>query len=324
MAFALGTPHPSGSSTSSPALSGTFIPEVWSGKLLHKFYSSTVLAAISNTDYEGEIRNFGDKVKIRQVPDVTINTYAAEQTLAFQRPSVAVIELDIDQGKYFNCILDDVLAQQSDIELLDMWAEDAAEQMKISIDTDILAGLPAATAAANAGTTAGAISGDVDLGAVDSSVELVGRSAAAGETEVLDMIVDMGQVLDEQNVPESGRWLVLPSWACSMVQKSDLRQADISGDDVSLLRNGRLGMIDRFTIYRSNLLPTAANTTGGDGTYFLGGHSVGLTFASQLAEMETLRMESTFGNVVRGLQVYGYKVTDGTALVTGFARKSEV
>ena len=270
MAFALGTPHPSGSSTSSPALSGTFIPEVWSGKLLHKFYASTVLAAISNTDYEGEIRNQGDKVKIRQVPTVTINNYSAEQTLAFQRPGIAVVELDIDKGKYFNCILDDVLAQQSDIELLDLWAEDAAEQMKISIDTQVLAALPATVSADNSGTTAGVISGDIDLGAVDSSVELVGRNGAAGETEILDLIVDMGQTLDEQNVPETGRWIVLPAWAASMIQKSDLRQADISGDDVSILRNGRLGMIDRFTIYRSNLLATAANDSGGDGTYFCG------------------------------------------------------
>ena len=131
---------------------------------------------------------------------------------------------------------------------------------------------------------------------------------------IVDMIVNMGQCLDEQNIPETGRWLIIPPWVGSMIKKSDLRNASISGDGVSLARNGRLGMIDRFTLYSSNLLPTATDTTH-TVTHVLGGFQSGLTFASQISQMETLRSESTFGTLLRGLQVYGYKVLDGTALV---------
>ena len=108
---------------------------------------------------------------------------------------------------------------------------------------------------------------------------------------------------------------MLPTWAATLIKQSELRQAYLSGDGVSILRNGRLGMVDRFTIYTSNLLPSG--TAGGfaSGEYVIyAGHSHGLTFASQVSKVETLRSEQTFGTVLRGLQVYGYKVIDGTAL----------
>src|SRR5215470_14682638 len=122
---------PTGSTQPSPAYSGTFIPELWSGKLVEKFYASTVLAAISNTDYEGEIKNQGDHVRIRTKPTITISNYSADMQLALQRPSGNVLDLYIDQGKYFNTILDDVMEIQSDLNLLNIWSDDAAEQMKI-------------------------------------------------------------------------------------------------------------------------------------------------------------------------------------------------
>jgi hypothetical protein len=125
-------------------------------------------------------------------------------------------------------------------------------------------------------------------------------------------------VLDEANIPENGRWLVIPPWFGSMIKKSELRNASISGDGISLARNGRLGMIDRFTLYSSNLLPTATDTTH-TATRIFGGFNAGLTFASQISEMETLRSESTFGTLLRGLQVYGWKVIDGTCLVELYA-----
>jgi P22 coat protein - gene protein 5. len=298
-------------STPSPAYTGTFIPEIWSGKLIEKFYAATVLAAIANTDYEGEIKSYGDKVKIRTKPTITINDYQADQPLTVQRPSSNIIEMLIDQGKYFNTVLDDVMETQMDINALSVWADDASEQMKIKIDTAVLATLTAGTDSLNKGTTAGKISGNVNLGATGSPVSLT-------STNVLDAIVDLGTVLDEQNIPETGRWLIIPPWVGARVKKSDLRNASISGDGVSLMRNGRLGMIDRFTLYSSNLLPTA---TEGSATAFhiYGGHPHGLTFASQMTKMETLRSEQTFGTLMRGLQVYGSKVLDGIALADLYA-----
>ena len=318
MAFGLatGTIFPSGSSSPNPAYSGTFIPEIWSAKLIEKFYASTVLAAISNTDYQGEISSQGDKVIIRTKPTITINNYLANSSLAVQRPSSNVVELLIDKGKYFNTILDDVMEIQADIDLLSMWADDAGEQMKIAIDTDVLDGILGGAVAANRGTSAGAISGDINLGVTNSGpLTIVPRSPTTGQVEVVDLLLRMGQALDEQNIPETGRWVVMPAWVATLIKRSELRDASLTGDGASILRNGRLGMIDRFTLYSSNLLPsgTPAGLQAGEWAIFAG-HSHGLTFASQMTKMETLRSESTFGQLMRGLQVYGYKIVDGTAL----------
>jgi hypothetical protein len=299
-----------------------FIPEIWSGKLVEKFYSSTVLAAISNTDYEGEIKNQGDRVRIRTKPTITIRDYKADGALTLERPEGNDIELYIGNGKYFNTILDDVMEVQSDLNALSIWSDDAAQQLKIQIDTDVLGGILGAMHAKNKGLTAGNITSDINLGATTTPLTIVSRSPAVGEVEVLDMILRLSQALDEQNIPEDGRWVILPVWAIAMLKFSDLRQAYLTGDSQSPLRNGRVGMIDRFTVYSSNLLP--AGVAGGlaAGEYAVyAGHAHGLTFASQINKMETLRSESTFGNILRGLQVYGYQVIDGTALAQAIVTK---
>jgi hypothetical protein len=309
--------YPTGSSSNSLQSTG-FIPEIWSGKLVEKFYASTVLAAISNTDYEGEIKNKGDRVKIRTKPTVTIRDYQADGLLALDRPTGGNLELYIGNGKYFSLILDDVMEVQSDLNILSMWSDDAAQQLKITVDRDVLGGIVGQMAAANQGVSAGVITGSINLGVKNTPLAVVGRNPGVGQVELVDVLLRIGQVLDEQNIPEVGRWIVMPSWAGRMIKQSELRQAYLSGDSVSMLRNGKLGMVDRFTIYISNLLPTNAtdstNFASGEWPIF-GGHAHGLTFASQISKVETLRSELTFGQVLRGLQVYGYQVVDGKALV---------
>src|SRR5271166_5708777 len=159
-----GTPW-SGSQPS-PDYSGVFIPQIWSGKLVEKFYKATVLAAISNTDYEGEIKNCGDTVNIRTRPTITVSDYQVDMDLAVQRPSSNLVVLQINNGKYFNVALDDVMEVQSDIDLMNIWAQDAAEQMKISVDTSVLSYLSTTTdiASTNYGATAGAITAAINLG----------------------------------------------------------------------------------------------------------------------------------------------------------------
>jgi len=314
--------YPAGSAGN--GLSGTgFIPEIWSGKMIEKFYASTVLAAISNTDYEGEIKAHGDKVHIRTKATITIKTYYADAALELERPQGNQIILNIDQGQYFNTILDDVMAVQSDINLMSMWSDDAAEQMKIVIDRAVLLALLGQADAANRGLTAGKLSGAVNLGVTGTPLAVVPTSPTVGQVDVLDCLMRLGQVLDEQNIPETGRWVVLPVWAAVAIKRSELRQAYLSGDNVSMLRNGRLGMVDRFTIYTSNLLPfgVAAGLAAGEFVIFAG-HSHGLTFASQMTKMETLKSELTFGQIMRGLQVYGYKVIDGTAIAQAIVTKA--
>jgi hypothetical protein len=299
-----------------------FIPEIWSGKLVEKFYASTVLAAISNTDYEGEIRNQGDRVKIRTKPTITIRDYLADGTLALERPEGSNVELYIGNGKYFNTILDDVMDVQSDLNALSIWSDDAAQQLKIKVDTDVLGGIKGAMVSANRGTTAGAITSSINLGATTTPLTVVARSPSAGQVEILDALLRLGQVLDEQNIPEEGRWVVMPVWAIAMLKFSDLRQAYLTGDNMSPLRNGKVGMVDRFTIYGSNLLPQGVAGGLAAGEYvFYAGHAHGLTFASQISKVETLRSELTFGTILRGLQVYGYQVVDGKALAQAIVTK---
>lgn len=296
-----------------PAQSGTFIPTLWAGKWLEKFYASSVLTAIANTDYEGMISQQGDKVVIRQVPDIQIRDYVAGQTLTYERPDAGTVELLIDKGKYFAPIIDDVIAVQSDLDQMDAWTTDSGEQMKIAVDRDVLGALPtdSTIASRNKGTTAGLISQNINLGTSGSPVQVTRQN-------ILDKLLDLGQVLDEQNVPETGRWVVLPAWAVALIKKSDLKDASLSGDGTSIMRNGRVGMIDRFTLYSSNLL--AAVTDGSNRCfYMIAGHKVGFTFASQIVKVETLRAESTFGNILRGLKVYGYKVVKGEAISVLYA-----
>lgn len=297
-----------------PNYSGNFIPEIWSGKLIENFYDATVLAAISNTDYEGEIKQHGDTVNIRTIPEITIRDYVKGQTLTVENPDKPKIQLLIDKGEYFACIEDDVDKVQADITLMDIWSKDASERMKIKIDTRVLTDILPDVDVLNKGANAGRISGAFDLG-TDGSPLTVTKDGADSSTAVIDLLVDMGTVLDEANAPEQGRYVVIPAKMAGLIKKSELKDASLAGDSTSIVRNGRLGMIDRFTVYVSHNLSRSGS--GASTKYnIIAGHKMGFTFASQMTNMESLRSESTFGNLIRGLQVYGYKVTKGEALST--------
>jgi len=306
--------YSAGSTTNS--YGANFVPEIWSGKLQVKFYKSTVLGEITNNDWEGEIKDQGDKVNIRTIPTITISDYTKGMSLASQVPTSTPITLTIDYGKYFNVVVDDIDETQADIKLMDMFTNDAAQQMKIAIDglvlTQLATGGASTTplaAAANQGNSAGVSSANLALGVTATPVTLT-------KANVLDTILNMGQALDEQNVPEDGRWLVIPAWMGALIKNSDLKQAYLTGDDTSILRNGKMGMIDRFTLYVSNNLYTASSKTT-----IMAGTRDAVSFASQITNVETLRSTSTFGNIMRGLNVFGFKVVKPEALVAAVVTK---
>jgi hypothetical protein len=292
----------------SSAGTNNFIPEIWSSKLVEKLYDVTVLGSISNTDYEGEIKDSGDTVIIRTLPTVTVNDYTKGMKLTYERLESASLSLLIDQGHYWAFTIDDVDAWQSDLALMDRWGEDAAMQLKKTIDTNILKYIFYPTNlcdSANKGSTAGRISSAYNLGVTATPVQFTANTA-------LDLIVDAGSVLDEQNVSPEGRFIVLPAWAINKIKKSDIKDASLSGDGTSVLRNGRVGIIDRFTVYMSNLLYSLTDTVTCWHCPF--GTKMALTFAQQIVKTESLRAETTFGDLVRGLVVYGRKIVQDAAI----------
>ncbi|WP_428398301.1 hypothetical protein [Marinobacter salarius] len=296
--------HPDYSSTSSSG----FIPSIWSGKLVEKLYASTAYAEIANTYYEGEIKNKGDSVQIRTTPSITIRDYEIGGGLTYEKPTSDKVELQIDQAKYFAFEVEDIDAYQSDINLMDNWSDDGGEQMSIEIDINCNAYAYTEAAAANAGSAAGAKSGSLDLGAAGAPVVVT-------KTNILDVLVDCGTALDEQNVPNTGRYVILPAWMNGMLKKSDLRDASAMGDSTSVFRNGKVGELDRFMVYVNNNLSTVTDaTTTNQCTNVIFGHKKALTFASQMTKMETLPNPDDFGKLIRGLNVFGRKVIDPNAI----------
>lgn len=301
-----------------PSYSGTFIPVIWSGKLLEKFYASSTFAACANTNWEGELKGKGDTVIIHSVPTLTIRNYEAGMNLDYEVPVADTQELHIDQGRYFAFQVNDVLKYQSDYNLMDMFSSDAAEQLKINVDSDCWLATFDGSHAANKGANAGAISGMYNLGTDAAPVTL-------DSDNILETILAMASVMDEQNVPEEGRFLVLTPRERFLLMQSNLAQAYYTGDSTSPLRNGKLGRIDRFDLYVSNLLPKAAANKDWDGGTdngtaarhaLVAGHKTAITFAGQITKSEQLRNPNDFGDVVRSLKVYGRKVVKPESLVT--------
>jgi hypothetical protein len=300
----------------SPAYSQTFIPTIWSGKLNVKFYATTVFGEIANTSYEGDIKALGDAVNINNIPSITISTYTVGMTLSYQVPVPSLVTLTINKAKYFGVNVSDVLAYQSQPKLMDMFTSDAAKQMAISIDTDVLLGCYNGGAAANKGATAGAVSGAFNLGTDLTPVTL-------STTNIISTFTAMSSVLDEQNTPETDRWLIISPVERQLLMNSPLAQAYVTGDPASILRNGKIGTIDRFTLYVSNLLPKAAAGQDFSGNTLtsalkrhavLAGHKTAITFASQIAKVESIQNPNDFGSLVRGLNIYGYLVVKPEAL----------
>lgn len=308
-----GTQYPSLASDSV----SQFIPQIWSGLMVEKFYPATVIGDFANTDYQGEITGYGDSVVIRTTPDMTIEEYEVGMDLDYENPESPSTLLEINKGFSFAFGIESVEKHQSDIDLVSDWSEDAGHQLATRVDRSILAGngvdpgVYADAHAANQGQAAGAISNSIDLG-------VTGTPRALTRDNVLDWLVDLGTVLDEQNVPENDRCVILPARITGLIKKSDLRDASLAGDDTSIVRNGRLGMIDRFMLYHSNLL----NFDAGTGEYnIIAGHKSALTFAAQMDDKKLVHMlnPNKHGELIRGLMVFGYEVIKPESLVWSVA-----
>lgn len=314
--------------TTNPSYSGSFIPTLWSGKLNAKFYSNTMLSEVMNTTWEGELKNQGDTVRIRTAPTISISDYEVGQNLSYEVPTPIFTDMQINKGLYFGVQVSDVLGYQSDMDLMNMFTEDAAKQLKIKMEDEVFfhSFVTEGPAAANEGATAGAISAAYNLG---TDVTPIDQSSAAN---VLQAILRMSSVLDEQNVPEDSRWLIMTPFDRHLLMQSNIAQAYFTGDQASTIRTGKIGMLDRFSVYVSNLLPRGAagkalvsgltdTATGGTVSSakvrrtMIAGTKDAVGFAMTVNKTEPLRNQTDFGDIVRGLAIYGRKTLKPEALV---------
>lgn len=300
-----------------------FVPELYSKKVLRNFYETTFWQQVMNTDYEGEIKGQGAKVHIRKTPEITVSAYSIGTKLDYQVPTKDATELLIDQGIYSAFQVDDVNKAQADIELVNMFAKDAAQRIAIAVDQEVFEFMSDGAAATNKGANAGAISTNIDLGllaGVGTTLE-VATDSGTGFVGAIDLIVDINQVLDEANQPSEGRYIILPAWYCALLKKGDLKAADITGDSTGVIRNGMIGMVDRTVIYQSNNLYTATDGDTETAWFIQAGTKEAATFASQVDKVDTLKIPDSFGEYWRTLFVYGRAVVQPTALVNAVVKK---
>ena len=310
-----------------PAFSGSLIPVLWSKKLLVQFYEQTMLSEIVNTDYQGEFQNMGDTVRIRTTSTVNIRPYEIGTNLQYEVPTPVYQDMQITKGLYYGVKVADLLQKQADLDLMNMYTEEAAKELKIGIEEEVFFNsfVTEGPAALNKGATAGALTGSYNLGTDTAPI------SSSDPENVLNAILRMASVLDEQNVPSEGRWLIMSPYDRHILMQSDIAASFFTGDSASTIRSGKIGQIDRFTTYVSNLLPRGTTakalvsgrtdvSTGGSVSNALprrvlvAGTKHAMSFAATMNKTEPMRDPTDFGDIMRGLSIYGRKVIKPEAL----------
>ena len=266
-----------------------FIPEVWSARLLEHLDNVHVYSALLNRDYEGDIRAYGDTVHINQIGDIAINDYTGEDLAAPEELDSTMMELKIDQAKSFNFQVKDIDNAQSNPKVVDAAMQRASYNINDVID-NYLAGLL--------------------LAGVKSGSTITAQTLTSANA--YDYLVDLGVLLNEHNVPMLGRWAVIPPWFHGLLLKDERFVGNGTGYNQAILQGGWVGDAAGFRIHLSNNVPESA------GSYsVIAGTNAAGSFAEQLVELEAYRLEKNFSDGLKGLHVYGAKVTqpDGLAVL---------
>jgi hypothetical protein len=315
------------------ATTGNFLPEIYSKKVLNFFRKASVAEAITNTDYSGEISAFGDTVKIIKEPTVEVVEYKRGGTITQQKLTDTGTTLTVDTANAFKFIVDDIETNMSHVNFKEMAASSAAYALKDAFDAGVLktlsdaSGLNAFTPHGGSGTIDHLIGVDADQAAdvfgVDdgaSGAGPIGIGQGASEEDPLDLLARMARLLDEQNVPEEGRWFVAsPRFYEALSESgSKLLSVDFNAGQGSI-RNGLVssGKLRGFEMYKSNNMP-AASAAGGSNSQVqiaLAGHVSACATAQTIVNTEVIRDQASFGDICRGLHVYGADVLRNEALV---------
>lgn len=278
-----------------------FKPTIWSANILATLQKSLVFASpmITNRNYEGEVANFGDRVKINQIGDVTVSNYAQGTNIAYQDMASAAQFLDIDQQKYFAINLDDVDAAQVNVDLMSAYSVQAAYSISDVVD-QALAGLYG---------SAGIVS---NLGTTAAPLAVTAADSTGGNVGILELLRRIMVAMNKNNVPKIGRYVVLsPDLAGRLAERNvtlyNVRQTQEAAD------NGFIGNFYGFNIFESNNV-SDVGTAATPKQKILAGTNAAITMAQQVAKIEGVRRENSFADAVRGLYVYGAKVVLPEAL----------
>lgn len=269
-------------------MSLTFIPTVWAARLLTVLDNSLVYgqASVCNRDYEGDILQAGNSVKVASIGEVDVDDYVKDTDIAEPLSLTDSQQtMLIDQQKYFNFFIDSVDRAQQNVNVLDEAMRRAAYKLNDEADRYIAGIMDAAIPAGNK---------------IGSTV----TPKIPTKDDAYEYLVDLGTILDENNTPLQGRFCIVPAWFHGLLLKDDrfVRSGTPIGD--SRLRNGEVGEAAGFMILKSNNVP---NTTGTK-YKIIAGHSIATSYAEQIVSVETYKPEKRFGDAVKGLHVYGAKV----------------
>jgi hypothetical protein len=296
--------------------STNWLPQVYSKQVLNFFRKASVAEAITNTDYAGEISSYGDTVKIIKEPTITVYQYERGEDVTQQNLSDTELTMVVDVANAFKFIVDDIESQMSHVNFRDVATSSAAYSLRDAFDAGVIAKMfagiststPDHTLGADSATPLGANVFD-GAGAVDLGI--------SGETDPLDLMARMARLLDVQNVPEEGRWFVAgPDFYEQLSQSgSKLLSVDYNAGQGSI-RNGLVssGKLRGFSMYKSNNIAAPSAATG----KCMAGHISSTATAQTITTTEVLRDQASFGDIVRGLHVYGAKVLRPEALVGAF------
>ena len=271
----------------------TFIPELWSARLLQGLEKSHVATNLVNRDYEGQIRNQGDKVNINTLSDVAIKTYTPNSDIASPDDlTTTKQQLEITEADYFNIQLDDVDRVQAAGELMDTAMRNVAYKMNDRTDSFILGKI-----------ASGVASGNI-IGTTEIPIQVT-------KNNIYESIIEMRTKLDKANVPTSGRTIIIPPeiYALLLQDERFVKSDAVAGQNV--LVNGLVGRVAGFDVFESNNVVYDTDNKFWKVTAQV---RTATTFAEQIVKTEAYRMEKRFSDAVKGLHVYGAKVTDGTQI----------
>jgi hypothetical protein len=293
-----------------------FLPSIYSKKVLNFFRKSSVVEAITNTDYAGEISAYGDSVKIIKEPVISVSDYTRGSDTTPTKLTDQELTLVVDSAKAFKFIVDDIETKMSHVNFKEVASSSAAYALKDSFDAAVIANMFSGLSATGPDHVLGADSATALAANVYDGAGSVDIGLTA-ETDPLNLMARMARLLDEQNVPEEGRWFVAgPDFYEQLGQSSSkLLSVDFNAGQGSI-RNGLVssGKLRGFDMYKSNNIAATTNATG----KVLAGHISSTATAQTIISTEVLRDPSSFGDIVRGLHVYGSKVLRPEAIVGAF------